>query len=68
MSKRNEAKERQGWLKQGPNCSNCKALEFETVTRHDPWGGKWTKSINIRCGKGSFKTGKSSWCKEYEVR
>ena len=63
MSKKSEAKERQGWRKKGPTCGNCQLFNWKDKTvDYGPAYGLYVLEINLRCKRGEFKTGKSSWC------
>jgi len=64
MSKQSEAKETQGWKKKSPTCSQC--IFFTSIEKREvsSYGGTGTfiTDTNLRCKRGNFKTGKSSWC------
>lgn len=67
MSKQSEVKEKQGFLKDSPKCSNCKFFsshKFMEETRY----GIYPKEINLKCSLGNFKVGKSNWCKHHEFK
>ena len=66
MSREKEAKERQEWRKKGPMCANCIGFRSDIVKKLTYRYGEWNEETNLHCAIGEFKTGKSSWCKEYE--
>ncbi len=67
MSRQSEAKNRQEWRKKGPTCADCVGFrsEFKNI---DSGYEIYTKEFNLHCAVGEFTTGKSSWCKEYELK
>jgi len=61
QSKQAEAKQKQGFRKDSPNCANCihfKCDVKQEVTKY----GTYTKETNLRCSLGNFKVGKSNYC------
>lgn len=67
MSKQSEAKEKQGFLKKSPMCSNCKNFTFDSEQIKNQWSSQmWTKESNLRCSIGGFKVGKSNWCTNHK--
>jgi len=63
MSKQSEAKEKQGFLKKSPTCSNCVNFCLETEKYTTQWSPQeFTREFNLRCKIGDFKVGKSNWC------
>lgn len=68
MSKQSEAKEKQGFQKKSPNCSNCKHFTSDKVKVDSKWNSNgYVEEKNLRCGIGEFKVGKSNWCKLHEL-
>lgn len=69
MSKQSEAKEKQGFLKKSPTCSNCIHFSVEKEDYQTQWSSQtFTREFNIRCKLGDFKVGKSNWCKHHEFK
>lgn len=69
MSKQSESKEKQGYSKQAPCCSNCKSFssEIERVkTRYSSC--LIDHETKVRCLIGGFKVLKNGWCKEHEMK
>jgi len=67
MSKQSDAKEKQGFLKKCPNCSNCKNFTLDKQEKKNPWSiQSFTVESNLRCAVGGFKVGKSNWCQEHK--
>ena len=66
MSKKSEAKERQGYVpKFIPNvCGNCLHFRSEIVKTRGTYG-LWTKETNMRCEIGGFKVKKQGTCQEW---
>jgi hypothetical protein len=64
MSKQSEAKEKQGFQKECPKCSNCKFFKSEKFIEETRWGN-YEREQNIRCSLGEFKVGKSNWCNQH---
>ena len=64
MSKQSENKEKQGFRKDAPCCSNCVNFTFEKKPLE--WDPKYFKDTNLRCSIGGFAVGKSNWCKLHE--
>ena len=67
MSKQSENKQKQGFQKKYPCCSNCAHFRSEIVKEPSSIreNGFWEREKNLRCGIGGFKIGKSNWCKHY---
>jgi hypothetical protein len=67
MSKQRTNKEIQGYKAKPtfPLCSNCQHFksEFESVGNY-----AYQKEVNIRCGLGGFKVGKSANCAKHEFK
>jgi hypothetical protein len=69
MSKQSEAKEKQGFKKDSPKCSNCVNFSLEIEKYKTEWSSQeYTKETNLRCKIGGFKTGKSNWCTLHEFK
>ena len=63
MSKQSEAKEKQGFKKDSPKCSNCVNFSSEKENYTTQWSStEYTREFNLRCKIGDFKVGKSNWC------
>ena len=66
MSKQSEAKEKQGFLKKSPTCSNCINFSLEKEQYKIQWSSQeFTREFNLRCKIGNFKVGKSNWCNQH---
>jgi hypothetical protein len=64
MSKQSQAKEKQGFVKKSPTCSNCVNFSMVTEEYRTQWSSQvFTRESNFRCKLGEFKVGKSNWCK-----
>ena len=61
MSKQSYAKDSQGWRKKGPTCANCNFFTSDEKREVNSFG-TYITDTNMRCIRGSFKTGKSAWC------
>lgn len=69
MSKKSEAKEKQGFLKKSPTCSNCVHFSMDKEECKTKWSSQlFIKESNLRCSLGGFKVGKSNWCKEHNCK
>ena len=67
MSKQSEAKEKQGFTKESPKCSNCINFSSHKFMEETKWG-IYPREINVKCSLGNFKVGKSNWCNEHEFK
>jgi len=53
MSKQSKAKEKQGFLKKSPNCSNCINFSLEKEQYKTQWSSQeFTREFNLRCKIG----------------
>jgi len=53
MSKQSKAKEKQGFLKKSPNCSNCINFSLEKKQYKTQWSSQeFTREFNLRCKIG----------------
>ncbi len=66
MKKVAEIKRKQGFVKKSPNCGNCSYFTSEFVPNE--WNPDYEKEKNLRCSIGSFKVGKSNWCKLHKFK
>ena len=67
MSKQSEAKEKQGFVKDSPKCSNCKHFTSDKEEVKKQWSrDSWVFEKNLRCSIGGFKVGKSNYCNQHE--
>lgn len=67
MSKISEAKEKQGFVKNSPQCQNCIFFESLIEKVKNKWHDTYhTKESNLRCTKGGFKVMKTTYCREHE--
>lgn len=66
MSKQSEIKEKQGFRKDAPCCSNCINLAFDK--KPIEWAPEIMKEVNVRCIIGEFKVGRSNWCKLHKFK
>ena len=67
MSKQSEAKEKQGYTKQAPCCSNCNFFTSKIESVKSGWSSQEFKhESELRCLIGKFKVLKNSWCNQYE--
>ena len=67
MCKLSVNREKLGFQKKCPCCSNC--LHFTSEIVKEPAiipGSYWEREKNLRCGIGGFKIGKSNWCQEHK--
>jgi hypothetical protein len=56
-----DVKEKQGFKKECPKCSNCIFFKSEKFIEENKWGN-YNREQNIKCSLGDFKVGKSNWC------
>lgn len=64
-SRQAQAKDDQGWRKDGPKCGNCCAFRSTEVSTMSEFYGEIIKETNLRCNLGGFKVGKSNWCDQH---
>ena len=66
MSKQEEAKKAQGYIKASACCKTCKHFS-STVAEVPGWGNEtWTKDSFKRCGIGGFAVQSSASCNLFE--
>lgn len=78
MSKQSEAKEKQGYLNESPNCSSCKHFKFSLklpawMVNHNRdcveggfkahYGEEHKVKKDLHCGIGGFKVAQRGSCK-----
>ena len=69
MSKIDEKKKEQGFIKKCPMCSSCINFKSKKESVKRPWSSQiFTVESEIRCGVGGFKIGKSNWCNLYKSK
>lgn len=66
-SRQAQAKDAQGWRKNGPKCGNCRHFHF-VIVRNLSEQGEFFEEANLRCRIGRFDTQKSNWCKRHTFR
>ncbi len=60
ISKQQQAKNNQGWIKDSPKCINCNRFSMTTVQHNG-----WSHDSNKRYSLGGFATSKTYWCEEW---
>lgn len=69
MSKKSEAKEKQGYVAKAvpQKCGNCAHYRFD-MKRFSCFGGDWEEEVNRRCAIGGFAVKEMGTCNEWKSK